>query len=196
VEISSLLTPRQPSDILHPCAFTMIHFITFILTLLLSHIARATPACGDVASPEELYDPTYADAQHAQHAPRPPPGGLLYNVTWSNRYDNKDGITKSVACYNLADRYQHFKNFPHFPYIGGASFIHRGSFEYCGTCWNLTDPKTRKTIFVITIDSVTEPGLRFNISKEAFNVLNGGRPGPWLLAEPKEVAPHFCGFKK
>jgi hypothetical protein len=138
----------------------MIYFITFILTLLLSHITRATPACGDVASSEELYDSTYADAQHAQHAPWPP--GLLYNVTWSKRYDDKNGKTKSVACSNLADRYPYFKDFPHFPYIGGASFIYRGS-EACGKCWNLTDAKTRKTIFVITIDS-TEPRNPVSVS--------------------------------
>jgi hypothetical protein len=41
----------------------MIYFITFILTLLFSHITRAAPACGDVASPEEPYDPMFADAR-------------------------------------------------------------------------------------------------------------------------------------
>ncbi|KAF8489427.1 hypothetical protein F5888DRAFT_1892895 [Russula emetica] len=50
---------------------TRIYFTTFILALLLSHISHATPACGDVASPEELYDPTYADDQHVL-PPKPP----------------------------------------------------------------------------------------------------------------------------
>ena len=40
----------------------MIYFTTLIFTLLLSHIARAVPACGDVASPEDQYD-TYDDGQ-------------------------------------------------------------------------------------------------------------------------------------
>ena len=43
----------------------MIYFTTFVLSILLSHIVRATPACGDVTPPNELYDPTYADAQSA-----------------------------------------------------------------------------------------------------------------------------------
>ena len=55
----------------------MIYLTTFILTLLLSHIACATPACGDVTSPKELYEPTYADAQHTLTI-------VVYNVTWSS----------------------------------------------------------------------------------------------------------------
>ena len=175
------------------CVFTMIYVTTFILTLLLSHIARATPACGDVASPEELYDPMYADAQAGQYAPRPPPF-FIYNVTWTNEYDNKHGDTSKVACNSLAHHDPHFKDFPHFPYIGGAFNVKRGS-ELCGSCWNLTELKTRKTISVTIIDH-TKSG--YNISKEAFNVLNGGKLGSKVLqAEAKQVDTKFCGhFKK
>jgi len=168
----------------------MIYFTTFILTLLLSHIARATPACGDVPAPEELSDPTYADAQHALPI-------ILYNVTWTNYYDNKKGDTKHVACstgpHGLAHRYPHFKDIPHFPYIGAAWNVKWGS-AYCGSCWNLTDLKTHKTISITLMDS-TKSG--YNISKEAFNVLNGGKLGStWLQAVAKQVAPYPCGLKK
>jgi hypothetical protein len=132
----------------------------------------------------------YADGQHALPI-------IVYNVTWSNRYDNKDGDTKHVACSNLAHRYPHFKDFPHFPYIGGASFIHRGIPGNCGSCWNLTDLKApHKTISVTVIDTTTQPGARYNISKEAFNVLNGGKLGSkWLQAEARLVSPHPCHKK-
>jgi hypothetical protein len=165
----------------------MIYFTTFILTLLLSHIARATPACGDVASPEELYATTYADAADGQHVLPI----ILYNVTWTNKYDNKNGNTKGVACPDLDHRYPHFKDFPDFPYIGAAWNVKPNN-QYCGTCWNLTDLKTHKTISVAIIDS-TKTG--YNISKEAFDKLNGGKSGSWLQAEAKQVPPSYCGFK-
>ena len=168
----------------------MIYFTTFILTLLLSHIARAAPACGDVASPEELYDLTYDDAPQDQHTLPI----IVYNVTWTNKYDYRNGNTKDVACSSLDHRYPHFGNFPRFPYIGGAWDIKKGS-NLCGTCWNLTDLKTHKTISIAPIDSA--PANRYNISKEAFNVLNGGKLGStWLQATAKEVDGHYCGFKK
>jgi len=156
----------------------MIYFSTFFATLLLLHIARATPACGDVTSPEELYDPTYADAQAAQ-LPIP----SLYNVTWSSWYDDPNGDTSKVACSSLARRYPHFKNFPHFPYIGGGFNIKKGSQDNCGWCWILTNVKTKKWIIITPIDSDTNQG--FNISKEAYNVLSGGQPSKTLLAEAK-----------
>ena len=172
----------------------MIYLTTFILTLLLSHIARATPACGDVASPEELHDPTYADAADGQHALPI----ILYNVTWTNYYDNPNGDTNKVACNNgphgIHHRYPHFKNIPHFPYIGAAWNVKWGS-EYCGSCWNLTNLKTHRTISITVIDSV-KSGHGYNISKEAFNVLNGGKLGStWLQAEAKQVSANPCGLK-
>ena len=169
----------------------MIYFTAFILTILLSHIARATPACGDVASPEELYDPTFADAQHALPI-------IVYNVTWSSRYDNKNGDTNKVVCntgpYGLAKRYPHYKDFPHFPYIGGAWNVKWGS-QYCGSCWNLTNLKNHKTISVTVIDSARAD--YYNISKEAYTKLNGGSGGSGTLqAEAKHVDSKYCGFKK
>jgi hypothetical protein len=166
----------------------MIYFTTFILTLLLSYIVRATPACGDVVSPEELYDPTYADAADGQHVLPI----ILYNVTWSNKYDNKNGNEKSSACSSLAHRYPHYKDFPDFPYIGGAWNVKPPNNQYCGSCWNLTDLKTHKTISVAIVDSAK---TGYNISKKAFKTLNGGNLGTWLQAEAKQVSPHYCGFK-
>jgi hypothetical protein len=169
----------------------MIYFTTFILTLLLSHIARATPACGDVASPEELYDPTYADAADGQHVFPPI---ILHNVTWATKYDNKTGSPKSGACPKLARQYPHYKDFHDFPYIGGAWNVKPDN-QYCGTCWNLTDPKSKKTISLVVLDSAKTD--YYNISKEAFNKLNGGLVGStWLLAYAKQVPLHFCKIPK
>ena len=76
----------------------MISFTTFIFTLL-THIARAMPACGGVASPGDLYDPMYDDAQLVLR--------VLdnYKITWDVTYDNPNGNTKSVTCSNLATKY-------------------------------------------------------------------------------------------
>jgi hypothetical protein len=167
----------------------MIYFITFILTLLFSNIARATPACGDVASPEKLYDPKYADAQHALPI-------VVYNVTWSSKYDNRNGSTNNVSCSNgphgLAPLYPHFRNFPGFPSIGGAFNIKWGS-PNCSECWNLTHLGTHKSISFTAIDTAT---TGFNLSRESFIVLNGGKLGSGTLqAEAKLIPRHYCGFK-
>ncbi len=166
----------------------MIYFTTFILTLLLSHIARATPACGDVASPEELYDPMYADARAAQHALPIP----VYDVVWSNRYDDPNGATKNVACWSLLRHALHFKDFAHFPYIGGAFNIKQGSQYNCGQCWQLTNGKTKKVIYIVIIDTVTNGG--FNISKTAYNALCGGSKCPSV--EAIQALPRFCDGRK
>jgi hypothetical protein len=133
----------------------------------------------------------YADAQAAQHGP--PPFPLHYTVSWSNEYDNKNGNTSKVACKTLAHRFPHFKDFPHFPYIGGAWNIPRDPL-LCGSCWNLTDLKTHKTISVTVIDHAKSG---YNISKEAFNVLNGGKLGSKTLqATAKQVDQKYCGHIK
>ena len=201
----------------------MIYFTSFILALLLSHIACATPTCGDVFSPDDAI--MYADAQQGQHAlhkppitkpPKPtkppptptkpppksttppfPPPGLLYDVTWAPKYGNKNVSTKSATCSNLARQYPHFGNFPHFPYIGGAWNINSSSSKACGECVNLTDPKTRKTIFITIMDKAktTKPGW-YNISEVAFKALNGGKSGTVLQASAKVVNASYCHPKK
>ena len=156
----------------------MIYFTTFILTLLLSHTARAMPACGDVAPPEELYDTTFTDAQHA-------PPIAVSNVTWSNYYGNPDGDTKKVVCSQLAPLYPHFKNFHHFPYIGGV----RGGLIPCGKCVKLRNVKPPYRTIYITIMNSASNG--YNTSKLAFNALNGG-PGTRLQAEHSVVDSKLC----
>ena len=108
----------------------MIYFTTFIFTLLLAHIARAVPGCGDVASPQGLYD-INDDKQ------------LVFagdNVTWDAKYDNMDSSTKSIACSGLGSKYPHFHNFPDFPYIGSA-------FDIIGhdSCTNKEDERPNAT---------------------------------------------------
>jgi len=159
----------------------MIYFTTFIFTLLLSHIARAVPACGDVASPQELYDTE--------------PLLATYKVTWDATYDNPNGNTNTVACSNgphgLAGKYPLFDDFPDFPYLGGAFDVKFGS-PNCGKCWKLTVKKTGRFIYFTAIDAA---GSGFNIGKSAFIALNGGTVGSGTLdAEAISVAGHFCGF--
>jgi Cerato-platanin len=103
----------------------MIYYTTFIFTLLLAYVARAVPACGDVASPEDMYDPMYDDEQLVL---------ATYKATWDDKYDNANGDTIGVVCSSLAPKYPHFKVIPHFPYIGGVSNI-RGNSPNCGKCW-------------------------------------------------------------
>ena len=164
----------------------MIYFTTFVLTLLLWRIIRAAPACGDVASPEELYDPTYADAQAVQH----PLPMTVYNVTALGMYDNPNGDTNKTACPSLARSNPHFGNFRDFPYIGGAFNIKSGSPKFCGSCWRLTYVKTNESIYITAMDTAT---TGFSISRGAFRTLNGGPfEGKLLEAEAKEVHYHRC----
>ena len=164
----------------------MIYFTTLIFTLLLSHIARAVPACFDVASPKDQYD-TYDDGQLVL---------ATYKVTWNAKYDDPNGSTNSVACSNgphgLAGEYPHFKNFPDFPYLGGAYDTNHGS-SNCGKCWKLTNTKTHRWIYFTSIDGA---GSGYSIGKRAYTELNGGTVGSGSMeAEAQSVPGHFCGFK-
>ena len=167
----------------------MIYFITFILTTLLTHIARATPACGDVACPEKLYNPAIADAQQDQHTLFPI---VQDNVRWTHSYDSNRS-TKSIACSYFPPRYPKFKDFPLYPFIGGMWFL-KNHPELCGTCWNLTAVKPpHRTISVMAIDS-DEPYWS-DLTEMAFISLNGG-PGISLQANFRQVDDHHCGIKK
>ncbi len=182
----------------------MIYFTTLILTLLLSHIARAMPAC-DGASPsvEELYDLAYDDSAFStpeelyEYDPTDEEGlaplVATYHITWDGVYDNPNGNTDSVACSNgphgLSSKYPHFHNFPHFPYLGGAFDTKWGS-PNCGKCWELRYNK--RHIYVAAIDYA---GNGFNIGKKAFIALNGGSIGGGTLeAEARPAHPKFCDF--
>ena len=178
----------------------MIYFTTFILALLLSHIACATATCDDAFSPDDAI--MYTDDQQGQHALHKPPvtnappkapHPILYAVTWAPKYGNPNISTKSATCSNLAPQFPHFGNFPHFPYIGGARGVENSSSKICGSCWNLTNPKIRKTIFIIAMDK-TKPALPgwYNTSEVAFKALNGGKPGTVLQAEAHEVEAWHC----
>ena len=188
MRVSSLST--HPT-IIYRCAFTMIYFTTFILTILLSHIARATPACGNVASPEELYNPAFADAQQDQHTLLPT---VRDNVKWTHNYDwNRS--TKGIACPNIAHRYPQFNDTPLYPFVGGIWFI-KDDPKLCGTCWNITAVKIPKTIFVIAIDK-SEPGW-FNLTETAFILLTGEVGPPRISAQAtfRQVDGFHCGIKK
>jgi hypothetical protein len=176
----------------------MLYFTTFIFSLLLAHVARAAPACDDdVAIPEDVTD-VYDSYDSYDSTPSFDEELVLasYKVTWDATYDNGNGNTNGVACSNgphgLAGSYPHFKNFPDFPYIGGAFDTKWGS-PNCGKCWKLTNKKTHRWIYFTAIDAAS-PG--FNIGKHAFIALNGGTIGAGTLeAEAVSVPRHHCGFK-
>jgi len=163
----------------------MICFTTLIFTLLLSHIARAMPACGDVASPHDTYD-LYDNEQLVFTS---------YNAVFNPMYENGDGNTMGVACSDgangLASRYPKFRDIPGFPYIGGAFDVTWGS-PNCGKCWKLHNKKTNKSISLIAIDAA---GTGFNIAKEAFIKLGGNVDSGTLEVEARPVPPSVCGFK-
>ncbi len=164
----------------------MIYFTTFIFTLLLSHIARAVPACDDAASPEDLYDLTNDDFQL--------PLLTTYKVTWDGTYNNPNGNTNGVACsdgpYGLASTYPQFHNFPNFPNLGGAFDTRHGS-SNCGKCWRLSSTQTGRWIYLTAIDAA---GTGFNIAKDAFLALGGSMDTGSLEAYADPVPPSLCGF--
>ncbi|KAF8489431.1 Cerato-platanin-domain-containing protein [Russula emetica] len=169
----------------------MIYFTTFIFTLLLAHIARAVPACGDAASPKDLYDPTYDEVQQ--------PLLDTYKVTPSDRYDDPNGSTKSVDCSDgpngLAHRYPTFQKIPGFPNIGAVFNVEPGS-PNCGKCWWLYNKETNETIYLTAIQGTGTARTAFSIAKKGFEKLNGGKVGSGSLqAEAQPVSPSVCGFK-
>jgi hypothetical protein len=161
----------------------MIYFTTFIFTLLLAHIARAVPACGDVASPEEVFD-TY-DYELV-------PATATYKVTFDYIYDSAFFNTNGVACDNLSGTYPQLKDFPGFPFLGGSFDASRNT-STCGKCWKLYNKKSSETVYITAIDKA---GVGFNIARTAFIELNGGTLGAGTLeAEAEPVPGYYCGFK-
>ena len=141
----------------------MVYFAILIFTLLLSHIARAMHACGDAASPQDVYN-AYDDEEIF----------ATFSVSKDIIYDNPDGNTPGVVCSDLAKTFPLFPKFPAFPYLGGAFDIKYGSAKNptCGQCWKLTNKKTSRSIYLTAIDAVTNSA--FNIGSVAYNDLDGG----------------------
>jgi hypothetical protein len=163
----------------------MIYFTTFIFTLFFAHIAHAEAACGDVASPEDMYDLMYDNEQLVLDD--------TFKVMWSDTYDNPNGSTGSVTCSNLDDKYPTFEDFPDFPYLG-ASYDIKQNPSNCGKCWKLTNRKSGRFIYFTAIDGVNSG---FKISKHAFADLNVGIVDPPILyAYPVSVGPKFCYFER
>ena len=161
----------------------MIYFTTLIFTLLLSHIARAVPACGNVASPQNIYD-AYDDELVLVDTK------VVLDTT--GKYDNPNSKTSDTTCTNLAVKYPQFKNFVGFSNIGGSPNIKPGNLAHCGWCWKLTNKKTGKSIYFTTVDSHAHS---FNLGTMAFRELSGGtETGPLDVdAVPIHSAP--CPFK-
>ena len=160
----------------------MIYFITFILALFLTQIACVqSQTCGDAASPK-LSTP---DGQQALFPPIP-----FLHATHTKKYDDKNGLLNSTHCPGIAPHYKHFHNVPDFPRIGGAYDI-RNDPTNCGACWNITNKENNKSIFLTAIDSA-QIGF-FNISEEAFKLLNKGKLGDRPLSvSAVRAPPSFC----
>ncbi len=166
----------------------MIFVTTFILTLILSYVARAVPACGDAAPPEELYrdeaeyyEPYEVTFDAQSIIPEP--------VWWDTKYDNPNGNTHNVTCSNLAPHYPHFNKIPHWPYIGASFDVKPG--RGCGKCWKLTYPKSKKSISFLAVDH-TPKG--FKIGKKVYTLLTGGTAEP-VQVQATMVPLSVCGYK-
>jgi hypothetical protein len=164
----------------------MIYFTTFILALFFTHIARAVPqGCNDPTP--DLYDAQY----NAPPGPLPPP----LHATHDKKYDDPNGHTKHVACSDgkngLAKRYPKFKDFPHYPFIGGAYDITPHS-PNCGACWKLTNKKSNDSISFIAIDHADKG---FTLSEVAYKKLGGGKAGKGGVEVTAHKVPHtVCGI--
>ena len=158
----------------------MIFLTSFILALFLTRIACAqSQTCDDAVSPE-LSTP---DEQHV-FLPIP-----LLRASHSKRYDDKNGLLKDTYCSNIAPHYKHFHNIPDFPRIGGYYLIRNDSTN-CGACWNITNKANHKSIYLTVMDTANFG--YFNISDEAFKLLNEGKLGPPLNISAVTAPPSFC----
>ena len=160
----------------------MIHFTTFIFTLLLAHAARAVPACGDVTSPEDMYDSMYDDEQLILAT-----GAIACDA----KYDNPNGDTKDTACPGLAHQYPHFKDFPSFPYIGATWDIKGHDSPNCGKCWKLICTTSYKFIYFTAMDTPPpEPSALIALSTAACKALFS--PAPCGIVEVVPVPLQEC----
>jgi hypothetical protein len=166
-----------------PSHNTMMYLTTLIFTLLFSHIARAMPACDDVASPQDMYD--IYDNEQLVLAP--------YKATLNQTYDNPNGNTTRVACsdgkYGLASKYPQFKDFITFPHIGGAFDTRRNTHE-CGKCWQLMNWKNGRWII---FTAIADTGGGFSIGQKSLIALGGSVAAGSFDVEAIAVDRSFCG---
>ena len=156
----------------------MIYFTTFILALFLTQFACAQQqTCGDPRSPELLIQ----DEQ--QNLPNP----AITHASHTIKYDNKTGVLSKTACSNL--HYKHFANIPSYPRIGGYYGIKPHS-PNCGDCYNITNKATHRFIYVTIIDSA-DFGY-FNLSDEAFKLLNKNEVGKPIVIGSNKVPNSYC----
>ena len=92
-------------------------------------------------------------------------------ATYSQFYDNSQSSTNIVACSNLTPKFPTLGSFPTFPNIGGAHAVSGFGSPECGSCWNITDPKTGVSIIATAIDTA---GVGFDLSLAALNTLTKG----------------------
>jgi len=157
----------------------MIYFTTLIFTLL-SHIARATPACGDVASPHDTYD--LYDNKQLVFTP--------YRAVFDPTYENGEGNTIGLACGStLASKYPKFKDIPGFPFVGGAIGATHDS-DGCGRCWVLTNQNTSMSIHFTGID----PSSGFGMGGIGFSGLGASVNAGSVEVDAIIVDPSVCGF--
>jgi len=142
--------------------------ITFVLALLLTHVAHALP--------------------HVESTTR----ATTVRATFDTAYDSAGGSLNGVACSDgangLVSRFPTFGNIPSFPYIGGAPGVKWNSPD-CGGCWQLTNAATGAWIRMTAVDGTAT----FNLATVAFEALNGGQIGQGVLdVVAEQVSPALC----
>lgn len=101
--------------------------------------------------------------------------------------DGANGLITKYGFYDLTSLY---------PYVGAASFATWNSPE-CGTCWQLTDLNTKKSIKITIVDecgSQTGYNSLFDISPDAFNELGGTQAvnNGHLIASYTQLSSSHC----
>jgi hypothetical protein len=146
----------------------MIFSISFILALLLTHVAHAL-----------------LQGEHSKRS-------ITARATFDYTSDNAGRSLNSVSCsngeYSLVKRYPTFSNIPSYPYIGGAPGVVWNS-PYCGGCWQLTNVATGEWIRMTAVDTAAT----FNLAQDTFKALNGGQIGQGVLdVVAEEVPSSWC----
>jgi hypothetical protein len=165
----------------------MIFPTTFILALILTHVAHAVPEpCHDPVPPKPPTRYPYEGQEFHLQIPSP------LRTTSDSSFDNREGSFANVACSDgengLGHIFQNFGALPNFPNIGGAFDVSFNS-PNCGGCWLITNKANGATISLTAIDAASDG---FNIAESAFRRLNGGELGDTLEVVATKVTPGSC----
>ncbi|KAF5319998.1 hypothetical protein D9611_011029 [Ephemerocybe angulata] len=99
---------------------------------------------------------------------------LSTTINFDDRYCNSDVALTTTACSTgsngLASRWPTFGNVPNFPLVGGGFPVEGFNSANCGSCWEITDPNTGRSV-AITLVNVATPG--FTLCTDTLLALTG-----------------------